>query len=134
MLKHIRKTEEWQDKNIAQKGFTLVELLVVISILGILAAVVVFAVSGINDRGQSSACKEDARSLRTAVEVYRAQNPGSGSVPAQPTQAQLVTAGSLQNQSSLWTLTYGTTAPYSPVLTATAGSGGAAAPCAGVTG
>ena len=134
MLKNIRNSQGWQDKNIAQKGFTLVELLVVISILGILAAVVVFAVSGINDRGQSSACKEDARSLRTAIEVYRAQNPGAGAVPAQPTQAQLVTAGSLQNQSTLWTLTYGAAAPYGPVLTATAGSGGAAATCTGVTG
>ena len=102
MLKNLRKTESWDNKNIAQKGFTLVELLVVISILGILAAVVVFAVSGINDRGQTSACKEDGRTLRTAVETYRAQNGGS----TVPTMAQLVTGGLLSNASTLYTITY----------------------------
>jgi prepilin-type N-terminal cleavage/methylation domain-containing protein len=39
------------------EGFTLIELLIVIVILGILAAVVVFAVNGITDRGEKSACK-----------------------------------------------------------------------------
>ena len=53
-------------------GFTLIELLVVIIILGILAAVVVFAVSGIGDNGQASACKIDTRTLRTAEEAFYA--------------------------------------------------------------
>ena len=106
MLKNLRKTESWDNKNIAQKGFTLVELLVVISILGILAAVVVFAVSGINDRGQTSACKEDGRTLRTAVETYRAQNGGSTT----PDGATLVKAGLLSQDSTLYTISYsGTT-------------------------
>ena len=53
-----------------ESGFTLIELLVVIIILGILAAVVVFAVSGINDKGQASSCKIDTRTLRTAEEAF----------------------------------------------------------------
>src|SRR3989442_692283 len=53
-----------------EHGFTLVELLVVIVILGILAAIVVFAVTGIGDKGQSAACGEDRRSLETAEEHY----------------------------------------------------------------
>lgn len=36
-----------------QEGFTLVELLVVMAILAILAAIVVFAVGGITDRGKT---------------------------------------------------------------------------------
>ena len=57
-----------------QKGFTLIELLVVIVILGILAAVVVFSVGGITDRGKKSACDATKKTLRTASEAYRAQN------------------------------------------------------------
>jgi len=69
-LQRIRRTDEG--------GFTLVELLVVIVILGILAAVVVFAVGGINDRGQDSACDIDVRTIRTAQEAYFAQPAPDG--------------------------------------------------------
>ena len=53
-----------------EKGFTLIELLVVIAILGILAGVVVFATRGIQDKGHAAAYAEDARTLRTAQEVF----------------------------------------------------------------
>jgi prepilin-type N-terminal cleavage/methylation domain-containing protein len=55
------------------KGFTLVELLIVIVILGILATVTVFAVRGITDKGQENACAVDRRTLDTAVEAFYAQ-------------------------------------------------------------
>ena len=55
------------------EGFTLIELLIVIVILGILAAVVVFAVGGITDRGADSACQADFKTLEVAVEAYYAQ-------------------------------------------------------------
>ena len=58
------------------KGFTLVELLIVIVILGILATVTVFAVRGITDQGQQSACNSDVKTTQTAVEAYFAQNGG----------------------------------------------------------
>ncbi len=57
-------------------GFTLIELLVVIVILGILAGVVVFAVGGITDKGEVSACKADAKTLRIAEETSFAQGDG----------------------------------------------------------
>jgi prepilin-type N-terminal cleavage/methylation domain-containing protein len=59
------------------KGFTLVELLIVIVILGILATVTVFAVRGITDKGQTNACATDKVTLQTAVETYFAQYGGS---------------------------------------------------------
>ncbi len=59
--------------NKKDKGFTLVELLIVIVILGILATITVFAVRGITDQGQTSACKADKKTLQTAVEAYYAQ-------------------------------------------------------------
>lgn len=56
------------------KGFTLIELLIVIVILGVLATVTVFAVRGISDKGNDSACAADAKTLETAIESYFAQN------------------------------------------------------------
>jgi prepilin-type N-terminal cleavage/methylation domain-containing protein len=57
-----------------ESGFTLVELLVVVVILGILAAIVVFSVRGISDKGQESACKTDINMLTTAQEANYAEN------------------------------------------------------------
>ena len=57
-----------------EEGFTLIELLIVIVILGILAAVVVFAVGGITDKGNKSACKADAKTVEVASEAYYAQS------------------------------------------------------------
>ena len=45
------------------KGFTLVELLILSVILGILATVTVFAVRGITTQGQENACDVEARTL-----------------------------------------------------------------------
>jgi len=56
-----------------QDGFTLIELLIVIIILGVLAAIVVFAVGGITDRGNTSACKADKKNVEVAEEAYYAQ-------------------------------------------------------------
>ena len=69
------------------KGFTLVELLIVIVILGILATVTVFAVQGITDRGKESTCQADYKTYETAIQAYYAQN---GEYPA--TDADLVPA------------------------------------------
>ena len=61
-------------------GFTLIEVLIVIVILGVLATVVVFAVGGVATDAEVSACQKDAKSLVTAVEAYFAQQ-GSGPIP-----------------------------------------------------
>jgi prepilin-type N-terminal cleavage/methylation domain-containing protein len=57
-----------------QRGFTLVELLVVVLILGVLAAVVVFSVGGISTRGKNASCLTEVREVRTAIEAYKAQS------------------------------------------------------------
>jgi len=62
------------------KGFTLVELLIVIVILGILATVTVFAVRGITDQGQTNACQVEARTIDTAIEAHYAQTQTNATV------------------------------------------------------
>ena len=75
------------------RGFTLIELLIVIIILGILAAIVVFSVRGITDRGDESACKTEIRTVETAYEAAVAQ--GTGTQP--PTLASLQADGFLRD-------------------------------------
>ena len=97
----IQRIQQLQEKRNREGGFTLVELLVVIVILGILAAIVVFAVGGIKDKGQESACKADKKSLANAEEAYFATLP----VGAYATEAQLVSGGLLHEASSLYDVT-----------------------------
>ncbi|MET7290412.1 prepilin-type N-terminal cleavage/methylation domain-containing protein [Streptomyces sp. NPDC005573] len=78
-------------------GFTLIELLVVIVILGILSAIVVFSVRGINDKGQGSACKTDKSTVQTAEEAYFASDNRS----TYGTMTQLVDGGFLSS-ASVW--------------------------------
>ena len=77
------------------KGFTLVELLIVIVILGILATVTVFAVQGITTRGKEATCDADYKTYETAIQAYYAQN---GTYPA--SDAELVTGGFLTTEST----------------------------------
>ncbi|MEU2451140.1 prepilin-type N-terminal cleavage/methylation domain-containing protein [Streptomyces sp. NPDC012765] len=63
-----------------QDGFTLIELLVAIVILGVLAAIVVFSVRGIGDKGRKSAVAADAATLRTAEEAYCAKHGHYGTI------------------------------------------------------
>ena len=55
------------------RGFTLVEILIVVVILGILATVTVFAVRGSTGQAEDSACDLERRVILTAVESYFAQ-------------------------------------------------------------
>lgn len=86
-------------------GFTLVELLIVIVILGILAGVVVVAVSGITDRGQDEACNVDKRAIESSEEAAYAQTGHY------MTEAQLVSGDYLRAASTLWNLTMTGTDP-----------------------
>ena len=57
-----------------EEGFTLIELLIVIIVLGILAAIVVFAVGGITDKGETASNNTDISVLQSAEEAYFAKN------------------------------------------------------------
>ncbi len=58
--------------NKLQKGFTLVELLIVIAIIGVLAALLMSNFIGVRQRARDAQRKGDLESIRHALELYRA--------------------------------------------------------------
>mgnify|MGYP001077186386 CR=1 FL=1 len=56
------------------KGFTLVELIVVIAILGILAAIVIPRFGGFSDGAEKRAVEAEHRIIVSAAQMYYAEN------------------------------------------------------------
>lgn len=54
----------------SRSGFTIVELLIVIVIIAILAAITIVAYNGIQQRARDSARKQDLATLAKAIKVY----------------------------------------------------------------
>lgn len=57
-----------------QKGFTIVELLIVIVVIGILAAVVIVAYNGIQNRAFDSAVQADLKNIANKMRMYETVN------------------------------------------------------------
>lgn len=56
-----------------EEGFTLIELLLVVVVLGILAAIVVFAMQNLTSTTAAAACRADAKSVEVGVAAYKVQ-------------------------------------------------------------
>jgi type IV pilus assembly protein PilA len=65
-----------------ESGFTLVELLVVMLILGLLAAIAIPAFFNQRDKARDASAKEAVRTAETAMETYATDNGGAYNVPA----------------------------------------------------
>jgi prepilin-type N-terminal cleavage/methylation domain-containing protein len=82
----------------SQGGFTLVELLVVIAILGILAAIVLFNISGVNANAACNGMKTDGATIQAAADLYY---NNTGKYPVLPPPAGQVDTTTPPNASTV---------------------------------
>lgn len=61
-----------------KKGFSLVELLVVITIIGVLSTIILSGISNSRSRAYDSKVKQQLSSFRTAAEIYFTNQNGYG--------------------------------------------------------
>ena len=67
-------------------GFTIVELLIVIVVIGILAAISIVAYNGISNRANDSAVQSDLKNIATKISLYQAEH---GALPSGAQMAPL---------------------------------------------
>lgn len=97
-----------------ERGFTLIELLIVIVILGILAAIVVFAIGKTRSDSVASSCKTDFKSVELSAEAIKTK---MGKYPA--AQADLV-SGAITPDNGALLKTYPSSSDYSLVYASSA--------------
>lgn len=61
-------------KKLKDRGFTIVELLIVIVVIGILATLVITTYNGIQEKARDTKRKTDVNALQGQIEAYQAQN------------------------------------------------------------
>lgn len=82
---HKKDTVPLRDRK--SPGFTIVELLIVIVVIGILAAISIVAYNGVTKRANASAAKGNAESVQKVAEAFNADENGGD----YPTAAELIT-------------------------------------------
>ncbi len=100
------------------KGFTLIEVLIAIVVVGILSAVVIIGIGALTNKGNSSACQASADAAKAAATVHYAN---TGSYPATLSAMTVTSPKELELPSGV-TVAANVTAGATWTLTMTAGT------------
>ena len=83
----------------SQGGFTLIELVIIIAVLGILAAVAIPKYANITSESKEAAARGALGGLRSGVTIFYANQAVTTGTASWPTLAQLALPGSVMEQS-----------------------------------
>jgi type II secretion system protein G len=80
------------DPGHAERGFTLIELMIVVAIIAILAGILIPNFVNARSQAQTAACESNLRAIATALELYYADNQVYPTASGAAVQPSLLTA------------------------------------------
>ncbi|MBQ7170215.1 MAG: type II secretion system protein [Synergistaceae bacterium] len=89
-----------------RKGFTLVELLIVVAILGILGAAMMVSVNGSTAKAKAATIVSNVAAIKEAMDLYFANNAGADITAATPDSVLYAVLPSWKSFSTTGTITY----------------------------
>lgn len=109
-----RNTNAASRRSATTKAFTLVEVLIVVTILAILSATVIPAFVDSSDDARDAALKHNLQAVRHQIQIFQVQHngkwPGTGGIPAQ------IHLMAFSNADGGISLTKSSSHPYGPYL------------------